>query len=300
MIVSRLHDLPPQVARLHRAVDPGAVLARGPLPLVGARVGRRLVHEFPVAVGLDGAHERVGHRDADVEVRKIAVVLGMDEGFDIGVVAAQYAHLRAAPRARGFDRLATAVEHAHIGYRAAGARMRAAHVRAFRPDRRKIVADAAAAPHGFRGFHQRDVDAGPAINRLGNRVADGLHETIDQGRLQVGAGGGIHASARNESADQRFEERRLPARGIVLDRGQRARYPAPHVVSGLLVAFSVLFQQHIDADLLLRQGELGIVGFHFRALISTGIHCRYGRILPAGRAARTGAREYNRHRGPLS
>jgi len=117
VIVGGLHDLIPQVARAHLAVDPQAVVA-----LVGAAglhvvVRFGAVYEFDIAIGFDGFHERVGDADRDVEVGQVAVVLGVDEDFDVRVVAAQHAHLRAATGAGGFNGLARAVEHAHVGNR---------------------------------------------------------------------------------------------------------------------------------------------------------------------------------------
>ena len=155
VVVGRIHDLLPQIARLDRAVDPAAVrgLAFGRAHYFLAR--RHRMHQIPVAARFHRAHERVGHRHADVEVAQVALVLGVDEFLDVGMVAAQDAHLRAAPRTGGFHRFATAVEHAHVGHRSAGTALRAAHQRATRPDRREVVADAAAAAHGFRGFQQR-------------------------------------------------------------------------------------------------------------------------------------------------
>jgi hypothetical protein len=87
--------------------------------------GLGLVHQLDVAVGLDGLHEGVGDADRDVEVGEVALVLGVDEFLDVRVVAAQHAHLRAAARTGGFHRLAGAVEDAHVGHRAGGARLRA-------------------------------------------------------------------------------------------------------------------------------------------------------------------------------
>ena len=45
-----------------------------------------------------GAHECVGDGDRNVEIAEPAVIFRVDERFDIRMIAAQYAHLRAAPR----------------------------------------------------------------------------------------------------------------------------------------------------------------------------------------------------------
>src|SRR5581483_1761162 len=123
MIVGRIHDLLPQRARLNCAVHPFAIAA-----LLAFRFGRRLLmHELPITVDLDRAHEGVGYRHAYVEILEIAAVLGMNEILDVGMIAAQNAHLRAAPRAGGFDRLAALIEYAHIRHGPARAALRAAH-----------------------------------------------------------------------------------------------------------------------------------------------------------------------------
>ena len=92
------------------------------------------MRQFDVAIGFHRLHEGVGDADRDVEVGQIAGILGMDEFFDVRMVATQYAHLRAAAAAGGFDRLAGAVEDAHVGDRSGGARLRALDVSPDRTD----------------------------------------------------------------------------------------------------------------------------------------------------------------------
>ena len=269
VIVSRAHDLVPQVARAHRPVNPQAVVA---LPRVLLRVDARcrFVYKFPFPVVLHCTHERVGDCDAHVEIRKIAVVFGVNEVFDVRMVAAQDAHLRTAPRARRFNRLAAAVEDAHVRNRTARRGMRAAHVRAFGTNVRKVVADTAAAPHRFSGFHQRDVNAGLAVDDLRHGIAHRLDEAVDQRGFKLGAGGRVDAAARNESADEGFEEFFFPARGILFDGGKRTGDAAPHFVGRLLGALRILLEQHIDADLLLRKRERCVIWFHVGAFLWAG------------------------------
>jgi len=238
VIVGGLHDLLPQLARLDPAVHPQAV---GALARLALEVGRGwlLVHEFPVAVGLDRVHEGVGHRHADVEVLELPLVLGVDEVLDVGVVAAEDPHLRAAARAGGFHGLAALVENAHVGYRAARGALGAAHPGAVRPDRRKVVAHAAAPAHRLRRLHQGKVDAGLAVHRLGNRVAHRLHEAVDERRLQLRARRGVDAPAGDETVLERFVEHRLPARGVLFDRSQGASDAPAHGFHALLIALGV-------------------------------------------------------------
>ena len=250
--VGRAHDLVPQVARAHRAVDPQAVW-----PLSGFRFapGLRLVDQVNGQVLLDGGHEFVGDADRDVEVGEVALVLGVDEILDVGVVAAQHAHLRAAARAGRFDGFTGAVEDAHVRHRPAGARLRALHLGALGPDRGEIVAHAAAAAHGLRGLREGRIDAGLAVHDLRNRVAHRLHEAVDQGRLQRDAGRRIDAPGRNEAVRQRLGEALFPLRPVALDFDlrQRARHAAAHLFDRCFTALGVLLDQRLAADLLVGQ-----------------------------------------------
>jgi hypothetical protein len=279
VVVGRAHDLVPQAPCAQLAVDPLPVGA-----LVGTRflrVGRRLglVHELEVAVLLHRPHELVGHADRDVEVGQLALVLGVDEVLDVGVVAAEHPHLRAAARAGRLDRLARAVEHAHVRHRSARARHRAVHERALRPDRREVVADAAAAAHRFRRLGERGVDAGPAVDDLGDRVADRLHEAVDQGRGERRAGRGVDASGGDEAALLRVVELRFPLRALVFGLGHRERAcdAATDVLNRALLPFGVLLDQDLARDLLLgeRRERLGLLalirgfnGLHWRSRFS--------------------------------
>src|SRR5439155_22121167 len=143
-----------------------------------------------------------------------------------------------APAAGRLHPLATAVEHAHVADRARRARLRGADPRALGPDAREVVADTAAAAHRLGGLGERDVDAGVAVLGLGDRVADRLHEAVDQGGAERGAGGRVDAAGRHEGAALRVEEAALPLRAQRgrLDRGERARDARTHVGDAALVA----------------------------------------------------------------
>ncbi len=255
VVVGRAHDRVPQVARLQAPVDPQAVAAaeRARRLQVGCRLGA--VHEVEVAVGLDRLHEGVGHADREVEVAQVARVLGVDEGLDVRVVDPQHAHLRAAPRAGRLDRLARAVEHAQVADRAAGAAGGAVHPGPARADAREVVAHAAAAAHRLGGLGQGRVDARETVVDLDDRVADRLHEAVDQRGLEFRACGRLDAPGRDEARAQGVEETRLPMRAAIrgLDRGERARHAPCHVVSAALVPLGVLLEQDLGADGLGRQ-----------------------------------------------
>ena len=286
VVVGGVHDLLPEIARLDGAVDPHAVVAAVRAGLEEIRRRLPLVDELPVAVGFHRPHERVGHRHAHVEVLEVAVVLGVDEVLQVRVVAAQDAHLRAAARACRFHRFARAVEHPHVRHRAARAAVGALHVRAPGADGREVVADATAPAHGFGGLHQGDVDARAAVDGFGDRVAHGLHEAVDQRGPEVGARGGVDASARDEAAVERLEEHGLPAGGVLFDRRQRARHAPPHVVDGALVALGVFFQQHVEGDLLGEDSEIAFVWFHVRYVAVTKAKSGEGNPTPSKRTGR--------------
>ena len=261
MVVGRPHDLIEQLASTGLAVHPRAIRA-----LIAVRRVERLgrVPEFDLAIAFDRAHERIGDSHRHVEVGQRAVALGVDEFFDVRVITAQHAHLCAAPRTGGFQRLAALVEHAHVGDRPACARMRAVHARALRADRREVVTDAAAAPHGFGRLIQRQIYRGHAVVDAADRVADRLHEAIDQRRGDAGACCRVDAAARNEAVDHRFVEALLPRVTQLgfLDLRKTARNAAAHFVDRLLVALGVLFEQYVDRNGLLVEQQLGLVKLH--------------------------------------
>ena len=205
-------------------------------------------HSRVVAHGRD---EGVGHRHREVEVGEPAVVLGVDERLDVGMIAAQDAHLRAAPRARRLHGLAALVEHPHVGERSAGAAVRALDVRALRADGREVVAHAAAAAHGLGGLVQRHVDA-DAVLVAGDAVAHRLDEAIDQRGLEVRARGGIDPPAEDEAVLLRLQERLLPLLPLLPGASTAAsaratrRRTASTVCSSPLAYFSRRISSEID------------------------------------------------------
>ncbi len=266
MVVGRAHDLLPQRARGQLAIDPLAVVALVRALLFQCRARAGAVHEFDLGALTHRLHEGIGHADRDVEVLQVALVLGVDEGLDVRVVAAQHAHLRAAARAGGLHRFAAAVEDAHVAHRARGVALRGRDPRALRADAREVVADATAAAHRLGRFRQRGVDAGVAVFDLADRIAHRLHEAVDQRRLQPRARGRLDAAGGDESGLQRLGEALLPMRALVFALGlrQRAGDAAVNVVDRLLVALGVLVAQHFGADGLRRQGGGRAAGFGFR------------------------------------
>jgi hypothetical protein len=281
VVVGAAHHLVPQRAGAGLGVDPQAVGALegagGELVLAGAGA----VDEVERGVVVDRLHEGVGDAHRDVEVGEVAFVLGVDEALDVGVVAAQHGHLRAAPAAGRFDGLAAAVEHAHVADRAGRAAARGADPGALRPDAREVVADAAAAAHGLGGLGERGVDARHAVLVLRDGVAHRLHEAVDQRGGELGAGRGIDAARGHEAA---------------LQRCQGAGDAGAHVVQVALVALGVLLEQDLDADVLRRQLAGGGGRRVVQAALEVGGHgvrglgWRTPRRIVASRRASPGAR----------
>jgi hypothetical protein len=257
VVVGGPHDLVPQLACGERAVDPRAVVALARAFGHLLRAGAGAVHQVKGGVVLHCLHEGIGHADRDVEVGEIAGVLRVDELLDVGVVAAQHPHLRAAPRARRFHGFAGAVEDAHVRHRAGGAGLRARNPGPARADAREVVAHAAAAAHGLGRFGERRVDAGVAFVVAGDGVAHGLHEAVDERGSELGACGGVDAPGGHEAGFERLQEARFPWRPRLIGfrLGQGARDAPPYIGDAAFVALGVLFEQHLVANGLSGQGS---------------------------------------------
>ena len=169
------------------------------------------------------------------------------------MVAAQDAHLRAASAAGGLDGLAGAIEHAHVGHRAGGARVRALHVGTLGTDRGEVVADAAAPAHRLGGLLERGVDAGLAVDDLRDRVADRLYEAVDERRRHGDTGGGVDATGGDEARLHRLGEAPLPVGALLrgFGRGEGAGHALAHLGHGALFSLGVFLEQGLAADILL-------------------------------------------------
>ena len=299
MVVGRVHDVVHQRAGADRAVDPQSV-GRA---LVGALLdqGRtRLcrVHQLEFGVVFDGLHECIRDADRDVEVRQAVVVLGVDELVEVGVVAAQDAHLGTAARARRLDRLAGAVEDTHVAHRPGGVRVRALDHRTAWADATEVVADAATATHGLCRLRQRLVDAGLAGHVFGDAVADRLHEAVDQRGPDVGATGRVDAAGGDEAAGQGRKEPGLPSFLLcrLFDRGERDANAVVDVFGRGLDALGVLLEQDIGRDGLRRERriDLGkVIEFHDELLRNGSDGYPRGKACPGRhrtrRCSRTGS-----------
>ena len=133
------------------------------------------------------------------------VALGIDERNDVGMIAPQRRHHRAAAGAGRLDGGAHGVPDIHERHRSRGNGAGRARASATRADRREIVADTTAALHRHRAFFQRAEDAG-------DRVLDRAHdEAVEQGHVAIRAGPGLDPPARQElEVLQDVEEALLP------------------------------------------------------------------------------------------
>src|SRR5207253_9334313 len=156
---------------------------------------------------------------------------------------------------------------------AARARMGTPHLGALRPDGREIVADAAAAAHRLGRLLERGIDARLAVDDLRDRVADRLHEAVDQRRLELDAGGGIDAPGGDKAFLLRLQEAALPMGAPVLRLGlrQRARHAAANVINRGLLLLGVFLEQRIAADFLFGRADLTIHTALYQPLDGMGL-----------------------------
>ena len=115
---------------------------------------------------------------------RAGIGLGVDEGLDVGMVAAQRRHHGAAPGAGRHDGAAHGVPHVHEADRARGIGADALHQRALGAERGEVVADAAALLHGERGFLDVLEDGAEVVLDAAH------HEAVEErdGAARAGAG----------------------------------------------------------------------------------------------------------------
>ena len=97
---------------------------------------------------------------------------------------------------------------------------------------------------------------------LGDRVADRLHEAVDQRRRERGAGGGVDAAGGDEAVAPAPRGSALPSARARprASTAASARATRARTSSALrLVALGVLLEQHVAADLLLGDGGVRVV-----------------------------------------
>ncbi len=170
-LVGRAHDTVPQPARAHGPKHPALKLQR------------------PFGVVLHRGHKGIARQHREVEHGKAAGrALGVDEGFDVRVVAGESRHHRAAARAGAHDGAAHGVPHLHERHRAGGIRTHAVHFRTTRPQGGKIVADAAALLQRQRRFAQVREDPVHGIRNGAH------HEAVEERHVPLGASAGENSA----------------------------------------------------------------------------------------------------------
>ena len=171
-------------------------------------------------VVLHGFHERVGREHREVEHRETSRrAFGVHEIFDVGMIAGERRHHRAAPRAGRHDRAAHRVPHFHEGDGAGRIRAHAFHRRAFGPKRREVVADAAALLQRQRRLAQMGEDAAHVVR-------DGAHdEAVEERDAALGARAGQDSPGRQEAiAGQGLGEGQRPFAALLGRLGLRRRH----------------------------------------------------------------------------
>ena len=152
--------------------------------------------------------------------------------------------------------------------------MRAFHACAFRTDFGKVVANTAAASHGFRRLQQRRINPRFAVRiYFRHRIADRLYKTVDQRGLNIRSRRRIDASAGDEAAFERAVKilSQLLAQFRLFTLGQRARHTLSHLLQRRLVAFGIFLDQHLAADVLFGgSGQMGDVVEMHEKLLAVG------------------------------
>ena len=181
-----------------------------------AFVGNPFEFQLPGGVFGDRLHESVGDQHRQIEhPEPPRFALGLDKGLDIRVVAPHHPHHGATPRPGAHDGAAHGVPDIHEAQRPGRIGADAVHRRALGPERRKIVADAAALLHGQGGFFQ-------VFENAGHVVGDIAHdETVEQRHPSVRPGAGENTAGRQKiEILHDLGETLLPKRLVVFGRGQ--------------------------------------------------------------------------------
>ena len=175
-------------------------------------VDNALEGELPRSVVLDRLHERIGHQHREVEHAEPAgIALGLDEGLDVGVIAAQAAHHRTAAKAGAHDGAAHRIPDIHERKRPRCVGADTLDRRTLGAERREVVTDAAALLHGQRCFPQIVEDRGHVVRNPPH------HEAVEERDLALRTGAGEDAAGGQELKPlECLVEHRLPALGLRL------------------------------------------------------------------------------------
>jgi len=211
--IGRAHDLVPQLAR------------RQHLP------HRTLERELPRCVFLDRLHQGVGDQNREVEhAQPAGLLLRLDKGLDIGMVAPQRGHHCTAPIAGAHDRPAHRVPDIHKAQRPGCIGTNALDRRTVRPEGREVIADPSALLHRQRCFAQMGKDPAHIVRDRPH------HKAVEQRHPRPAAACACDDAPRREEFEiaHRRIKFRGPQRGVALGRGERRRYPPPGVFDRLV------------------------------------------------------------------
>ena len=209
----------------------GAVVGR-PHDAVPERPGAQGLQGFacepqgPVGIFPNRLHEGVGDQDREVEpAQPRRVALGIDEGLDIRMVAAQRAHHGAAPGAGAHDGPAHGVPDVHEAERARGIGPDPGDQRALGPEGREVVTDPAAALQGQRRLLQVLEDPRHVVGHLAH------DEAVEQRHPAIGPGAGQDAPGRDDlEVGHGLEKAPGPGLRVRLRRGQGLGNPRQAVL----------------------------------------------------------------------
>ena len=183
-------------------------------------------HQRPIRILRDRLHEGIGNLHRQVETaQRMLLALGLDEGNDVRMIAAQGRHHGATPRTGRQDRAAGGIPDVHEGNRAGGDAAGRMRDTAGRAQAGEVVTDAPTLLHGDRTFLEVVEDALHAVFQLAH------HEAVEQRYTARGTGTRQDASAGQKAEIlQRRQKLFLPVPGIQLDPGQGMRHPPPTVL----------------------------------------------------------------------
>ena len=188
-VIGGTHHRVPQLPRGQGLVDPLTIIATSSACIAQRHTGPGPMNQLPVGIGQKCLHESVGHADRYIEViPSPRRTLGSDELEYVGVVNAQHAHLGTPTGACALYGGAGLIKHIDIAARARRYRCRRLDLGPTRAYAGKVVAHATATAHGLGRLTQCLVNAGKtAVVHTLNAVTHGLHKTVDERGLNVGA-----------------------------------------------------------------------------------------------------------------
>jgi hypothetical protein len=232
VVVGACNNLFPKVSRAHFAIYPFAVCALHRALFFNRFRRFGYMYKFKFMIVFDSLHQSISHTDRDVEIAQVTFVFCADKFFNVGMVAAEYTHLSAAPCAGRLNGFARAIKYTHVRNRPAGTRIGPFDMGTLGANGGKIIPHSAAAPHGFSSLLQRIVNAWSPIAGTGYCIANRLYETIDQGCLYFQSGSRIDPSCGHKAILLRLEESFFPMCSLVGLFGlrQTTRYSSAHVL----------------------------------------------------------------------